>query len=824
MKKLTLYLFFTILATDILYARHIGHVFIDKNQNGIYDKGDKPMKGISVSDGLHVVQTASDGSFTLPGHQHERFIFITTPSGYKNTQAYYMPVCSTRTVYEFGLSPSRIGIKPDGSHSFIHITDTEIFNTENHEDWTGDIQRYVAGQAIAFIIHTGDLCYEKGLKEHINLMNSHNMGCPVFYAIGNHDLVRGRNGEELFENIYGPTYYSFDVGNIHYIVTPMPNGDYRPGYTQTDVYNWLKNDLKHVSRKKSIIVFNHDLLTYGDQFIYGTDKQQIDLSQYNLKAWIYGHWHNNYVRQQGSVRTISTATLDKGGIDHSTNAFRVIHIGRNGELDTELRYTYLDRHIRLASPTEKQIPVMPSGAVPVTVNTYSSASPTRQVTLTCRIEGKNLLTDEPLQQQTDWSWNTTLPLNKSYEGKDVCLLVKAIFNNGETIQTGTTFTYRFRMPSVHLAGNWDNLLGSPAHIIPPQTDTLKYPLQMAWVQNIGANIYMTSPLIYQNSIYIASTDEDLKGKAAIYALNAHDGSLRWKYNVRNSIKNTIVIEEGRVLAQDVQGTLYAVDAQNGQLCWEKKLPLAGLPSLVEGLVADNGVVYAGTGQGLCAIYVKDGQEVWRNEDWRQGQGTTTTFSLTTNRLIASSQWGALYGNDRQTGKLIWKASDNGLRNRGSSVAVHGNLLYLISDHSFFILDAQDGHVIVRKKMPFSVDVTSTPLLTDGEIIFGTAQNGLIALDKETLDIKWNFQTADALLYTVPYLRKPASTIETSPVLSGNTIYIGASDGTLYGINRTDGKLIWKHAMGAPILNSVALSGNSLVVADFGGNIYLFTSY
>ena len=45
--------------------------------------------------------------------------------------------------------------------------------------------------------------------------------------------------------------------------------------------------------------------------------------------------------------------------------------------------------------------------------------------------------------------------------------------------------------------------------------------------------------------------------------------------------------------------------------------------------------------------------------------------------------------------------------------------------------------------------------------------------------------------------------------------------TVYGINKENGKVVWKHATGAPVFGSVALSGNALVVSDFGGNVYLF---
>ncbi len=805
------------------YANHTGTVFIDKNNNGVFDRGDKPMAGVAVSDGLHVVQTTRDGSFSLPGHTRERFIFITTPSGYKTNNQHYRAIQSGKAVYDFGLQPYQGTIKKDGSHAYIHIADTEIFNTSNHEDWIGNVRNYAANEKAAFIIHTGDICYEKGLKEHISLMNTANMQCPVFYCIGNHDLVKGKYGEELFEKLYGPVYYSFDVGSTHYIVTPMLGGDHKPGYTKTDVYRWMKNDLALVPKGKPIVVFNHDLLTYSDRFIYGiNDQEQIDLNKFNLKAWVYGHWHINYIKKQGSVYTISTATLDKGGIDHSTSAFRVMHVDRNGDFTSDLRYTYLDKHIQISAPTTSQVPVLPSGAVPLVVNTYSSVSPVRQVTYTCLAGHKPIASKKKLQQVTDWSWNATLPLTPKDTGKTITLRAETVFKNGETARTETTFTYRLPTQQVRTGNDWTNLLGSHTHTV-TTTDSVRPPLQMAWVQNVGANIYMTSPLIHNGTVYIASVDENLKGEGAIYALDAQTGSLRWKYGVRNSIKNTIALESGCVLAQDAQGYLYAVNAENGKLCWEKQLPIAGLPSLIEGVVAANGIVYAGTGKGLCAISVKDGHEIWRNKDWAQGEGTTTTFSVSDNMLIASAQWRALYGNDLHTGKLRWKASANGLSNRGSSAAVHGNLLYLISNKSFFILEANSGRVIVRKELPFSVDVTSTPLLTDNAIIFGSAQNGLIALDNETLDMKWQFNTADALIYTSPYSRKEAAAIETSPVLSGNTVYVGASDGTLYGIDKDKGTLIWKHATGAPLFGSVALSGNALVTADFGGNVYLFTS-
>lgn len=216
-------------------ADYSGTVFVDSNANGVLDNGEKPLKGVAVSDGLNVVKTDAKGRFTLPGFDRERFVFITTPSGYLTHNRHYIAISPEVKSYDFGLIPYNAGITKDGKHSFIQVTDTEIFNTELNEDWVDDLRRYAANEGAAFIVHTGDICYDNGLRAHIRLMNTANMGLPVFYCIGNHDLVKGKYGEELFEKLYGPVYYSFDVNGVHYVVTPMAGGDHAPSYNTDQV-------------------------------------------------------------------------------------------------------------------------------------------------------------------------------------------------------------------------------------------------------------------------------------------------------------------------------------------------------------------------------------------------------------------------------------------------------------------------------------------------------------------------------------------------------------------------------------------------------------
>lgn len=826
MKKLRTSLFLvSIGVATTLSAQYTGRVYVDQNNNGIFDKNEKTLSNVCVSDGLNVVKTDKQGVYRLAGHERMRFVFITTPSGYKTNNAYYRHVRNGVTSYDFGVQPYNSHVKSDGSHSFIQITDTEIRETQGHDDWASNVRDYAQNSNASFVIQTGDICYIPGMESHIKIMNTANMGLPMFYMIGNHDLVAGKYGEEVFEKIYGPTWYSFDVGSVHYVITPMRYGDFEPSYNYDEVCRWLKNDLALVPKGKPIIVFNHDLLCYEDHFVVkGSDKESVDLDAYNLKAQIYGHWHINYIRKHNKAYSISTSTPIRGGIDHASAGFRIYNIDGKGDFSTELRYTYLNKKLEIASIDNFQHAVTTDHKIPLVVNTYNTVSPTQRISFTCTVDGKRVIPQGTLSQQTNFSWVGTINLPSNYTGKLVTVNVTASYANGEIAHTKRSFFYQpDQQTTNNTAGQtWTNLLGNANHIGIAK-DTLSLPLKLNWVNNVKGNIYMTSPIIADNRLYIATVDEDINNQSAICCLDATTGEIVWKYATEGSIKNTIALEKGNVFAQDIHGNLYAVNAQTGKLSWSKKLQVKVLPALLDGLATSEGKVFAGSGKGLTCFDAESGKEIWRNIDWEQREGCTATLGIDENVVIGHSHWGALHANDLRTGKHLWALSDYGLRNRSASPCLKDGLLYIISNNSFFIIEALTGKIIVQKELGINVDVTSTPLVTADEVIFGTAQNGVVALDRRTLNQKWTFQTKESLIFSSPYTKNPSCTVETSPVLSGDIVYVAASDGIIYGLDRKTGLQQWKHNTGAPCFSTVTIVGNSLYATDFGGNVYGFTS-
>lgn len=77
-----------------LYAQFRGTVYIDTDQSGTFDKGDKPLAGVMVTDGMNVVKTNKKGRFSLPGFEKTRFISMTTPCQVRD--ATILPPCQRK--------------------------------------------------------------------------------------------------------------------------------------------------------------------------------------------------------------------------------------------------------------------------------------------------------------------------------------------------------------------------------------------------------------------------------------------------------------------------------------------------------------------------------------------------------------------------------------------------------------------------------------------------------------------------------------------------------------------------------------------------------
>ena len=106
---------------------------------------------------------------------------------------------------------------------------------------------------ILFAIDVGDLVSggKRGQYRRFLKQVQKDLAIPFLTAIGNHDLNNGSDNN--YREIFGPTYYAFQVGQRYFIVLDATT---ESGFDKVEL-QWLQNELKKAQTSRSCFVFMH---------------------------------------------------------------------------------------------------------------------------------------------------------------------------------------------------------------------------------------------------------------------------------------------------------------------------------------------------------------------------------------------------------------------------------------------------------------------------------------------------------------------------------------------------------------------------------------
>jgi len=782
----------------------------------VYDASSNTgIKNFRVSDGKNIVLTDAKGFFKLPGHPKQRFVFITPADGYHCTDSFYIRIDSNRTSYNFALRKDEQGRNHRKGAKFLRLTDTETYLYGN---WINETRDFAKLASVDFIVHTGDICYEKGMQFHARQVNTRTMGVPVYYCVGNHDLVKGAYGEALYESLFGPVYYSFEYGNTHFIVTPMRYGDYKPSYTVDDIYDWLQNDLKYVTDGKHVVIFNHDLWSFDSLFtVKNSHGDVLNLNEHRLKAWIYGHWHYNYSHEHGKngIVSVCSAPAADGGIDNSISNFDVFDIDEQGNLDVKRRYSYVDNKITVVSPAKKSYS-SPNGNLQINANIYETDDLVDGATFRLYDMRERLIAVIPLKQSGDWSWVGEIPRKQLQNGTGTYQgTVEANMLSGKWIFSRDTFELMPR-PKLNIQNNWETALENNSRL-PAIKDPRFTAFKLLWTQNTGANIWKSSPLIINGKLYLSTIDDENRRTCKMVCLNALDGSVIWEFKTGNSIKNSLAYAGGKILGTDVDGISYALDAKSGKLVWKHDGGMKSLPPYNGAGLVYNDEYITGSGNYFQALNIKNGAPVWTNKVWNGGEATPSAMTLFKDMVITSSNWNRLYAHSLKNGKLQWSRKDGGIRFRSGTPTTYKDRLFVQGINMLHVLDL-DGKTIDSIPVKGDLKTMTATAISGDQLWIPTAADGLMMYQLSTKEKRYTFMPGEAISYSAPYSRPPAPTIESTPLVAGKYLFVAACDGKLYALDKDSGKVIDTLDLGAPIYADMTIVDGILFVADFSGNI------
>ena len=292
-----------------------GRIFEDLDRDSTFDKGEPGLAGVTVSNGREVAVTDVEGRWSLPAYD-DMNVFVTKPAGYAvpvNAEmvpqfSYIHKVAGSPDLRFGGLAPTgplpaeiNFPLVPDNSdrpgfHCLIFGDPQPYSNRE--VSWVRDTLGTMLANRDTLdtecLIFEGDvmgddLALYPRFKEIVA-----QGGVPYYFVPGNHDIdfdaASDRHSFDTFRREFGPEYYSFDIGDVHFVVfdnVRYPcNGvddhefcaaDAGPSYNgviHDRQLEWFRADLSTVPEHKLIVVNAHiPFQTFTDN---GAAKHQTD--------------------------------------------------------------------------------------------------------------------------------------------------------------------------------------------------------------------------------------------------------------------------------------------------------------------------------------------------------------------------------------------------------------------------------------------------------------------------------------------------------------------------------------------------------------------
>lgn len=305
----------------------------------IKDTDGNPVPGVAVSDGYDVCTTDANGVYQMNADAAARTVSVTVPSAYEipldaNHQPAFWKAVSipgTGAVRKDFTLTARTAV-PD-RFTIIAMSDVHVQNSTHLSRFTSaleDVQNTVMALGSSIPVGDGGLAGEvigiavgdqltdnMEMAENVRsafcgLVNASGNTVPVFYVIGNHDYDASYGSdydcENTFISCFGPTNYSFDIGNAHVIVmddiirTGSASGSngttritYSEGFTSEQV-DWLRADIARVSGAGSkVVVFcchaPLNTASGGDSGTQNAVMSALKNNFYNVHV-LSGHTHN----------------------------------------------------------------------------------------------------------------------------------------------------------------------------------------------------------------------------------------------------------------------------------------------------------------------------------------------------------------------------------------------------------------------------------------------------------------------------------------------------------------------------------------------------
>lgn len=247
------------------------------------------------------------------------------------------------------------------------------------------------------------------------------------------------------------------------------------------------------------------------------------------------------------------------------------------------------------------------------------------------------------------------------------------------------------------------------------------------------------------------------GFGTVFAVNAEDGKILWQKDTHTLLRIAPVIAAGKILVQSVDNKLIALDVRNGEKLWDYDIAMENTTMVGGSTPAYSpslDVIITGFSNGeLQAFNGTIGTPLWSDTLISQRQAYSSTY-LHTIKAAPVVEGGTVYALGRsnvmiatniRTGTRIWEKSIGGI----NTPLLAGNTLFVISGKQELVaLSKDNGRILWAKNIDFGKKKKSdrifAPVMIDGRLVVALSNGDVLFYDPKSGNIIERLDTDETL--------------------------------------------------------------------------------
>jgi len=779
-----------------------GVVFADRDRDGVQSTGEPGIAGAVVAWETSVfTRTDRQGAFALeaPG---AGLVWVRIPDG-------FVPGPVWQPVDVAGADDVALGVVPvdDDARAapvtFVVAADTHM--TPGSRPWGRAELATAVRQAVAlepaprFFTIVGDVTQANTPSNFADVEAvMSGVDVPWVPVAGNHDWY---DGGAAWRARFGPDSYSFDIGDVHFVV-------WNTNLDDDDARAFLTAELGRVDPAMTVVALGH--APPSDAVVEAMRDLGVDYV-------LTGHWHTNRVVDHGGLVELTTEPFVMGGMDFTPAGYRVITIDA-GRLTAYHRTVVDEPYLALVAPAAGSC----ASAAGFDLLAAAEVDASRAaVTAAVDCGAERLL--EPVG---GWSYRGRIA-GLAPGSHQLTLRARGV--DGDARRDVTIDVCPVDHDGARRRGSWPQLQGGADHR-GQQAEAIAPPLAVVWTASVGGHLHRGGPVVAGDAVFVAVSDLGGGDRGGVAALDLTTGAERWRHIATAPVRNAPAVADGVVVIGLVDGEVRGFDAATGAPRWSYRLG-DGLDARSASLFAAptiaDGVVYVTVERRLAALDLQTGAELWALDPRGPSFGPSSSAAPTVAAGIAIASFDRVLGvvaYDAADGRALWRLRGEPAISLGGSPVSDGDSVFVANGRAEvgafdLVTGAPRWHVAVAPGGgDWSYSTAATPALADGRLFVATLFRDLVALDAASGAELWRYAAGPSPVHTTHYRGRDPAGFESSPLVTGDLVWIGGADGHLAALDAATGDERWSLDVGAPILADLAAAGDYLIVPSWDGTV------